>query len=110
MTQEHADQRTVLLDSGLFTEALPLWKVEQFGTRIFVNKSRGVLATQIERDSDRHTYITFDRGGTEYYSGGYYDTQELVEWIIPLMQDDKAWKRFVADPDIDPVTALDYTQ
>jgi hypothetical protein len=104
MTQEHEDQRTVLLDSGLFTEAVPLWKVEQFGMRIFVNKSRGVLATQNVRDDEHLTYITFDRGGAEYYSGGYYNTQEIVEWIIPLLKSDKAWHKFSTDPDMDDIT------
>ena len=109
MTQEHEDQRTVLLDSGLFTQATPDWKSgTPLGIRIFVNKSRGVCATQIERDDKHLTYMTFDRGGDQYYSGGYYNTQELVEWIIPLLKSDKAWHRFSTDPDMDDITlALD---
>jgi hypothetical protein len=107
MTQDHEDQRTVLLDSGLFTQATPDWQYELHDIRIFVNKSRGVIATQYKRDSIR-TYITFDRGGDQYYSGGFYDTQEIVEWICPLMHNDKAWKRFSTDPDIDITEALDF--
>jgi hypothetical protein len=107
MNAAQDNQAALLLESGLFTQVEHDYAVESSDRRTFINKSRGVIAVQ-STDMGGLTHFAFDKGEERYYSGGWYDFDEIQNYILPLMRDNHGWQRFCDYPDIDMIEAMDY--
>jgi hypothetical protein len=107
--------RSFLLDSDLFTQVEPEWLVESQGYCTLVNKSRGVVAVVHEirplpkivhnNESDSKPFSStslaeltarmfFDCGQQTYHSSGWYNLEELEQWVLPVMRSDRAWAKY----------------
>jgi hypothetical protein len=78
----------VLEDSQLFTCV-----TSTRAAIIYTNNSRGVVAI-IDIDTRQLASMFFDRGGDEYYSAGFYNAEELQNYVFPVMRNDAAWKHY----------------
>lgn len=99
--------KQVLLDSGLFTQVEPEWLAESDGCATLVNKSRGVVA-KIKYKGRLYPALDtastcarmfFDLGDDTYHSSGWYDVEEIENWILPVMRSDAAWKKYTELPE-----------
>ena len=104
---EPTEHELVLRNSELFTQVEPDY-IADHGSVTYVSRRRGVVV-KVDRTAFHNPAQLFvdDGRSGNYASHGWYDPDELRNWLVPVMSSDKAWTYFIRERHADLILPLD---